>query len=172
MNFGQKLKNGFSNNKKLILYLTPLFERICAFITMIFLSLMVIAFFFVSQMKSYELISCLLFILGIDIYIICELRSYIAIDFDSNNLIICEFPGSKREIISLYQIQEMKLSFDPQEKLVFTIDILQKNGDILKIYSWGGARGMRHLYFNSFKRQTQRIKKFLNQCNTHINSII
>lgn len=168
---GLQLKKKYSNRKKLILYQTPLLERTLGICAIVFFNCLSIWGVFASLFSIFEAILLIVVTMAVSVYMICTFRSHIAIDFENNNLLICEFPGITKEVISLPQINKIMFSYDIQKKLILTIDILKTNGNTVKIYSWGGPWGLRYLFFNSFSRQTKRLEKFISECNEYLISI-
>ena len=168
---GRNSKKNCSSEKKLVLHQTPVLERTLGICAILFFNFLAIWTLFRLDDRIFESILAVVGVASVSVYMICTFRSHITIDFKNNNLIICEFPGITKETISLYQIYEVKFTYDSEKELIETIDILRTNGNTIKIYSWGGPWGLRYLFFNSFSRQIKRLGKFIDQCNEYLNSL-
>ena len=83
---------------------------------------------------------------------------YICLNTNNKKIIIREFPGIRKQELSLDKLKELKISDGKQYKNLFTIDI-NYIGYSKKISSWSTHPSCMLAIFNVYGRQTKRLKK-------------
>ncbi len=165
-------KNKSSN--KIIIYQMPLFERIFAIFSMIgFLLFAILALFILSHesIQEFSEVLGLLFIaLLYNFFMYFQVfKVYICLDIEKQMLIIREDPGFKQEVIPLNYVKYMEVSDDIVYKTTFELNIICKSHTRI-IKSWSEHFSRRLAMFNVYKRQTERLKIFADQCNKYLNN--
>lgn len=166
----EKLKNGSLN--KTTLYQLPLGARIVYLCSAIGLTFLPIFGIIVLDEKVVALL-ILIALLAFDIYIFfLVFKTYIRVDFDAGQLIVREFPGFTKKVISLDDVRQISISpshIASSKQQYFTISILHCGG-VYRIDSWStGTPGFK-LMFNNNRRQIKRLEKFCEKCNQYLNS--
>ena len=167
----EKLKNGSLN--KITLYQLPLGSQIAYLCSAIGLTFLPIFGIIVLEEKVAALF-ILLALLAFDVYIFfLVFKTYIRVDFSTNQLIIREFPGFTKKVINLDDVRQISISpacIASSTQQYFTISILHSAG-VYRINSWSkGAPLGFSLMFNNNRRQIKRLEKFCEKCNQYLNS--
>ena len=167
----EKLKNGSLN--KITLYQLPLGSQIAYLCSAIGLTFLPIFGIIVLEEKVAALF-ILLALLAFDVYtFFLVFKTYIRVDFSTNQLIIREFPGFTKMVINLSDVNQMSVyaSYPASSKYdYFTFSILHSGG-VYHINSWStGAPLGFILMFNNNRRQVKRLEEFCEKCNQYFNS--
>ena len=165
----KNLKNGSSS--KIIIYQMPLFERILAIFSAIFLSVIPAAFLLIPlHHNTQELllgIAVLIAVLAYDVYtFFCVFKTYICLDIYGKKLIIREFLQAER-VVGLEDVACLAVTFDPKYNNIFSLDI-NHSSYTEKITSWSTHPSCRLALFCVIERQTKRLRNFVRKCNQHI----
>lgn len=159
---GRNLKRKFLN-KKIIIYQMPLFERIMGLFSIIVLTLIAV-FGLINCVEKFEmsiLLCAVLIYSGLMFF--CIFKTFICLDISNKIIIIREFPGIKKQVLSLYNFKNIKISDGIQKNQFFTIEI-NYVGYSIKIDSWSTHPSCRLAFFNVYRRQVKRLNKFILRC--------
>ena len=166
MKSGMNLKDKSSNKKRIILFEYPLYFRIILLTSAILFPGILIFNVFTGQCNKLE--SILIFI-GSALYIILVFfevfKNYICIDINKKELIIHEWSGFKKEIISIDRVHEIKIDTNRIGRENFPIIIILY-GYIKRIKSWNIIY---RTGIEKFRKRIKRIEKFCKECNTQTN---
>jgi hypothetical protein len=118
-----------------------------------------------------ELLKAFIILIAMLIYCVfayfCVFKAYICLNVADNKLIIREDFGFKKTELCLDKFSDIKISDGIQCKELFTIDI-KYDGHTQKIVSWSASPTCYLAMFSLYKRQTQRLKKFCEECNQYL----
>ena len=161
------------NSNKIKIYQYPLADRILTAFSAISLPFLLISCIITKLYEDYKELLMMLLVLGaLLIFAIYAwflvFKTYICLDKEKNIIEIREFPGTKKEIFSLYGLIDVKVSNDSysKSKKVFTFD-LNYIGYTKKITSWSSGPGSLPL-LGGYLRQRKRLEKFVIECNKYI----
>jgi len=161
------LKDKSSNKKRIIIFEWPFYSRILLLISAIVFPAILIFNVFTGQCNKLE--SILIFI-GSALYIILVFfevfKNYICIDINKKELIIREWGGFKKEIISIDRVHEIKIDTNRIGRENFPI-IIVLYGYIKRIKSWNIYNG-RYSCLERFSKRIKRIEKFCKECNEYL----
>ncbi len=163
---GKNLRKFYSNENRLIIYQSPLADRLMGMQSII----MFIFISFIGFIKSTEGKTILFFgflltlILGFVMFFVL-FKSYICCDFKKNKLIIRHYPGFKKEEINLECVKGIYIIDldNDKNKDLFSIDIVCSN-HVKKILSWSIGPGTLP-FFGSKISQKKRLIEFANLFN-------
>jgi hypothetical protein len=155
------------NKNKIILYQTPLFDRIMAIFTFTFLSLLGI-YSLISDMqdKGNVMFLIIIIIFGIGVRFMHK-KTYLLFD-PEDNIFIAKHCGATQMSILISDIKSFKLSYHDKQ---FNLNIVLKNGDIVKDIRWWNYYDIRKAsLFASHERQADRLYEFCEECNAYLES--
>ena len=163
-------RNGFSS--KIIIYQMPMFERILALFSAIFLSVIPCLYLFIPLFgNTKELflgITGLIAVLAYDIYTyFCVFKTYICFDVCGKELVIREFLQTE-EVVRLEDVTCLAVTLDPKYHNIFSLDINHRSYT-QKITSWSTHPSCRLALFRVNERQVKRLRDFAYKCNQHLN---
>ena len=160
--------------KRIVIYMTPVFERVTILTTFFFLTVLsVIGVFMLEDHRGKSVVVFLLMLIFDLLFCIDTFRSYIALDPKKGLLTVREFFGTKKEEFDLSTVCRIEISdgvvgFDEN---AFTVDIVGK-GYTQKIDSWSTYPGLRSAMFCARRRQRKRLTLFADRCNAYLENRI
>lgn len=163
----------FNNKNQIKIYQYPLAERILIVFSAISLPFLPISCMTMGMYDDFEeLLMAIIVLVVLLVYAVFAwflvFKTYICLDKDNNIFEIREFPGTKKEIFSLYGLVDVKVSNDSysKSKTIFTFD-LNYIGHTRKIKSWSIGQGSLPL-LSGYRRQRKRLEKYVKECNEYI----
>lgn len=153
----------------------PLFERIMVVLSALVLTaLPILGLTLPLYENKKELMLCIVILFAAILYCVFVyfeiFKIYICLDIINQKLIIREYPGIKKEEISIIYVNDLKVSDGKEYKDLFALDINCK-GFTKKISSWSTYPTRRLAMFNVYNRQTRRLIKFAERCNEYLKNI-
>lgn len=153
----------------------PIMDRIGMIFSGLLLTIIPIVCLSVPLYKNdKELIMILLFLFAMLLYCVFVYYSvfkiYICLDIIHNTIVIREFPGCKKDELSMHGLIDLKVSDGTplKNKCLFTLDI-NFDGYTKYITSWSVGPGSLP-FLGSYRAQRKRLEKFCEQCNKYLNN--
>ena len=163
----KKLKNT-APEKKIRIYQMPVLERILGIFSAIVLTAIPISGLILGFERIGGMVILLLAMIVYDVFVFwISFKTYICLDLKENKLIIREDFGIKKEELFLDSITNIEVSDGTNVKTLFTIDI-HYGSHTKKIISWSAHPTCRLAMFRVYKRQTERLKRYIAKVNTYL----
>ena len=154
--------------KKIRIYQMPFLERMLGFFSAFVITAVPISGLILGFERIGGMIILLLAAIVYDLFIVrISFKTYICLDVKENKLIIREDFGTKKDEMFLDSITGIEVSDGANVKTLFTIDI-HYGSHTKKIISWSAHPTCRLAMFRVYKRQTERLKRYIAKVNTYL----